>query len=126
MGRLIGAGPDVSYTERTRILVSRGIAVWDVLATSIRPGSMDSAIEKSSAVTNDFEQFFDLHSEIRMICFNGQTAAKMFKDNMSENVNAFVQTIECATLPSTSPAHAAMNFADKLAAWSVISADKES
>lgn len=122
MGKLFGADPDQSYSARTKILTEQGIAVWDVLANSIRPGSMDSAIDKASAISNDFEGFFAHHSKIRMLCFNGQTAAKIFNDRANAEVQAFVDNIECVTLPSTSPAYASMSFADKLKRWSIISA----
>jgi len=122
MGKLFGAGPDQSYTTRTKILKEQGVAVWDVLANSVRPGSMDSAIDKTSAVINDFEGFFRSHSEIKMLCFNGQTAAKIFNDRVNTQVQSMVENIECTTLPSTSPAYASMSFADKLKRWSIISA----
>jgi TDG/mug DNA glycosylase family protein len=121
MGELLGADPSQPYSARTKILTEQGIAVWDVLANSVRLGSMDSAIDQASAVINDFEGFFARNREIRMLCFNGQTAAKIFSDRASAEVQAFVENIECATLPSTSPAYASMNFADKLNRWSIIS-----
>ena len=109
MGELFGSDPGRPYSARTRILTEQGIAVWDVLANSVRPGSMDSAIDQTSAVVNDFEGF------------NGQTAAKIFGDRANAEVQVVVENIECVTLPSTSPAYASMSFSDKLKRWSIIS-----
>lgn len=123
MGELFGADPSQSYSVRTKILTEQGIAVWDVLANSIRPGSMDSAIEKASSVINDFEGFFACNPEIEMLFFNGQTAAQMFSEQANAEVQAFIAKIDCVTLPSTSPAYASMSFAEKLKRWSIVSAE---
>jgi TDG/mug DNA glycosylase family protein len=49
MGELFGAGPDVPYAKRTEKLSRRGVAVWDVLRSAVRSGSMDAAIDFKSA-----------------------------------------------------------------------------
>ena len=121
MGKLFGADPDKAYAVRTKILTEQGIAVWDVLENSIRPGSMDAAIDRSTAVINDFESFFDHNPDIRLLCFNGQTAAKMFRNLAGAEVQEFVGKISCVTLPSTSPAYAAMSVAEKLEHWAIVS-----
>ena len=52
MGEFFGAGPDVPYAKRTVLLKRNNIAVWDVLASSDRPGSMDSDIDIATARPN--------------------------------------------------------------------------
>ena len=54
MGELFGAGPDLPYEQRTELLAQQGVAVWDVLASCERPGSLDSAIKMQTATANDF------------------------------------------------------------------------
>ncbi len=120
MGDLVGAGPAESYQERTKALVSRHIAVWDVLASSERPGSMDSAIVGRTAIANDFSGFLGQHPGIRLICFNGQTAAKYFKKLVSSDIERDFAGIVFEILPSTSPAFASMRYVDKLKSWSAI------
>jgi TDG/mug DNA glycosylase family protein len=57
MDNLFGIGPDLDYDARTKALSSCGIALWDVLQTCIREGSLDSSIDESSIVSNNFEDF---------------------------------------------------------------------
>jgi hypoxanthine-DNA glycosylase len=109
------AGASGSYASRCRSLQQMRIAVWDVLSCSVRPGSLDADIDMTSAVPNDFERFFAGHRDIRQVCFNGRKAEQMF--------GRYVQPVqECgepafALLPSTSPAHASLTFAEKLEIW---------
>ena len=111
MGELAGATG--SYEERCNALIRRRIAVWDVLAASVRPGSMDADIDTASAQVNDFETFFEAHPDIGRICFNGRKAAQMFEQFAAD----LAGPRELLTLPSTSPAYAAMRFDDKLRHW---------
>ncbi len=122
MGDVVGAGPELTYEHRTAALVSRHIAVWDVLASSERPGSMDSAIVSDTASANDFSGFLGQHRGIKLVCFNGQTAAKYFNRLVSSDTERDFAGIAFEILPSTSPAYAAMNYGDKLKSWSAIMA----
>src|SRR3954468_8036690 len=59
MGALFGAGPEIPYGKRIAILRRAGLAVWDVLASCAREGSLDADIDEGSIVPNDFRMFFD-------------------------------------------------------------------
>jgi double-stranded uracil-DNA glycosylase len=120
MGEIIGAGPELQYQERVKILIRNGIAVWDVLAASVRSGSMDSAIDEATARANDFDSILVGQSDFQLVCFNGQSAARFFDRLVPQKVRQSMQDLEFVTLPSTSPAHAAMSFPTKLKRWSVI------
>ena len=120
MGRLFGAGPEDSYQQRTASLISNGIAVWDVLASSIRPGSMDSDIDLATARPNDFASFFEANAAIELVCFNGQKAAGMFEELVLAEHAELRSDRQFETLPSTSPAYASMPFEEKLAKWSIV------
>jgi len=120
MGEFFGAGPDVPYAKRTVLLKRNNIAVWDVLASSDRPGSMDSDIAIATAKPNDFASFLATYSKIRLVCFNGQKAARMFKDMVLSRHNELQSDLRYETLPSTSPAFAAMSFEEKLRKWSIV------
>ena len=115
IGSLLGIDPAAPYGQRVARLRDDGIALWDVLANSVRPGSLDADIQMSTAKVNDFVRFLTVHTAIERICFNGQKAAKIFSDRVSQdNIDNRIQLF---TLPSTSPAHAAMRFDEKLELW---------
>ena len=67
-----------NYDERCVALTANRIALWDVLANSVRPGSLDADIQVATAEVNDFAAFLAEHRRIELICFNGQKAAKIF------------------------------------------------
>jgi len=110
MSALVGATGD--YASRCDALVQRGIAVWDVLAQSVRPGSLDSAIQMKTAVVNDFDALFRRHPGLRLVCLNGRKAGEVFERRVS-----VPDRVNLAVLPSTSPANAALRFEEKLSVW---------
>ena len=120
MGRLFDAGPGLSYTARGQRLVRSGIALWDVCAAAQRPGSLDAAIVHSSVVPNDFAAFIETHPHIDLICFNGAKAAELYRRLVLPGLPATRRSIRTETLPSTSPAHAAMPFEEKLTRWAAV------
>ena len=117
MGELAGARPHLPYRARLARLRAHGIAVWDVLAAGEREGSLDSAIVPGSIVVNDFSAFFARHGKIELICFNGNTAAKLFLRRVLPMLAPDQAAIERRVLPSTSPAYASLPFAQKLERW---------
>jgi len=125
MAKIAGFDPGLSYEVRCRALTDQGVGLWDVLASSVRAGSLDSAIDVATAKANDFAALLAQHKDIKLICFNGQKSRNLF-DRMVVNTTPVVRNCELLTLPSTSPAHAAMKFDEKLRRWSVIGSYLES
>jgi double-stranded uracil-DNA glycosylase len=117
---LLGIPVAAPYAERTRALADAGIAVWDVLKTCRRTGSLDSAIETDSVVVNDFRRFLAKHSGINHVFFNGGTAGALFQRHVLPGLPDGHQQIPRFTLPSTSPANARLALAEKIRAWRVI------
>jgi hypoxanthine-DNA glycosylase len=117
MGELVGAGADLPYPVRLVRLRTCGLAVWDVLASGEREGSLDSAIVPASIVVNDFSTFFARHRKLRLICFNGNTAAGLFTRKVLPTLEPQWAAIERRALPSTSPAYASLRFEQKLERW---------
>lgn len=115
-GQVYGFTADAPYPERVQSLLARGIAVWDVLQTCIRPGSLDSAVQRDSMVPNDFAAFFTRHPSIERVLFNGAAAETNYRRLVG------VTPVPAVRLPSTSPAQT-MRFADKLAIWRAELAD---
>jgi len=123
MGELFGAGPDVAYEKRVVLLKRSGLAVWDVLESCVREGSLDSAIDEISIVPNDFRKFFASHPRIGHVFFNGGMAETSFRRYVRPHLSE--TGIRFARLPSTSPAHAARNFETKLKAWRAVAESPE-
>ena len=110
-GEVFAFDASAPYDARTAALTRNGVAVWDVLRSCRRVGSLDSAVEPDSMAANDFRQFFQLHRSIGRVYFNGAAAEK--------NFNRLVRVapdLSYRRLPSTSPAQT-MRYVDKLAAW---------
>jgi double-stranded uracil-DNA glycosylase len=118
MGDLLGAGPDLPYACRLEKLKAAGVALWDVIADCERYGSLDSDIVGSSVRANDFSAFFAVHRSIDQVFFNGGAAEAHFVRHVLPGLSG--HHLRLARLPSTSPAHAARAYGEKLAAWSVI------
>lgn len=116
MAALTGAPETAPYAQRLEFLQAAGIALWDVLSSCERPGSLDSDI--SAEAVNDFSLFFGGHPHIRQVFFNGAKAGQTFRRFVlgTQNLPELIYT----RLPSTSPAYAALGFAAKLAAWRAI------
>jgi hypoxanthine-DNA glycosylase len=99
---------DMDYLARCRVAQDAGIAIWDVFAACERDGSLDSAIRQ--AQRNDFSALRASAPQLRRVCFNGRTAARLTREIAALGFDVVI-------LPSTSPAHAGMGFAEKLGRW---------
>lgn len=108
-------GIEGDYDARRSQLCDKQIALWDVLHSSVRPGSMDADIRAETARVNDFARFFTSHGDIQLIAFNGRKAEQLFRRFVDPLIVA--PDVRRASLPSTSPAYASLSFSGKLAAW---------
>jgi hypoxanthine-DNA glycosylase len=115
-GELFGFDAHAAYRTRAASLAASEVALWDVLKSCTRAGSLDSGILSGSAVPNDIEDFLARHPRIRRICFNGAKAEQLFLRHVQPALARRVE-IACLRLPSTSPAHASVPFSRKLQAW---------
>lgn len=121
MESIFGINRGFSYEDRCRLLLARGVALWDVVKTCRRAGSLDADIVHSSILANDFAAFYSIHRNIRSIYFNGTMAQKSYRRYVLPFLPEAMANIPQVKLPSTSPAHAALNFTQKLAQWQRIS-----
>lgn len=106
------------YPQRLQTLNNSGIALWDVLQSCCRPGSLDADIAADSIRANDFCDFFRRHPQIDHVFFNGAAAERYFKQHVQQQ--QVLPPLQYRRLPSTSPAHAALDFTGKLVAWRAI------
>ncbi|PKM12957.1 MAG: DNA-deoxyinosine glycosylase [Gammaproteobacteria bacterium HGW-Gammaproteobacteria-3] len=120
LGVLVGAAPELDYRQRQQILIDHGIAVWDVLQSCIRPGSLDANIAMDSVKINDFRSFFKKYRAIERVFFNGAMAEKLFRQQVLPGLSDCFNTFQYQRLPSTSPAHASLSLEQKINAWKVI------
>ena len=118
MGELLGTDPGSPYEQRIQALKSARIALWDVLYSCRRKGSLDSNIDHESLVPNDFAAFFLSHPQITRVFFNGTKAEQCYRKHMQPVTG--IESIEYLRLPSTSPANASLSYERKLDAWRAI------
>jgi hypoxanthine-DNA glycosylase len=117
MARCLGFDPALEYTERLEKLQEAGIALWDVLYSCRRAGSSDTAIEMESTTANPVATLLRDSSGISVVMCNGTKAATLYKRFIAPDVAKIQRHISYERLPSTSPAHARMNFTQKLHIW---------
>ena len=120
MGQLFGFKSDLPYCRRLAALKRRRVAVWDVCASAHRPGALDASIVTASATPNDFATFFARYKGIGTVFFNGGKAAALYRRLVMPTLPPKCQRLIYVLLPSTSPAHAVMPFAEKLSRWSKV------
>lgn len=123
LGTLLGFDPAMPYAARLAALTDRRIALWDVLQSCHRPGSLDAAIRVADAVPNDLAAFLAAHRHVERVLFNGSTAARLFERRVSADGVIAGRRLSLVTLPSTSPANAGLGLEAKRAAWRVLLGD---
>lgn len=116
--RLTGAAigredlPTLDYDARRGVLMAAGIGLWDTIASAQRKGSLDAAIrEAQHAPLADLVASLPM---LRAVAFNGGTSAKIGRKLLADTTPRLVD------LPSSSPAYAAMPFAEKRERWLVL------
>lgn len=107
---------NASYIQRIEALQFYGLALWDVLKSCHRPGSLDADIDPASIIVNDFAAFYARHPALTHVFFNGTQAATYYRKYVKDGP----PNLRYSRLPSTSPAHASLTYAQKLQAWRAI------
>ncbi|SHE81051.1 DNA-deoxyinosine glycosylase [Chryseobacterium takakiae] len=97
------------YDQRIQILKNHHIALWDVIDSCERKGSLDSEIKNEEA--NRIEELLEDHSNIKAIFCNGGKSYKNAQKILGKNYK-----IPVFLLPSTSPLHT-VSFEKKLEEW---------
>lgn len=98
------------YLKRLEVLKKNKIALWDVIDSCERKGSLDSAIINEEA--NEIKKLLLLHPNIRAIFCNGQKSYKNLQKILGKDFD-----LPIIVLPSTSPANAGIKYADKVLSW---------
>ncbi len=100
------------YVEKLEFLKRKNIALWDVIDTCERKGSLDSEIRNEEA--NDIQQLLENYSSIKAIFCNGQKSFKNLQKIMGKE-----SEIPIFVLPSTSPLHT-ISFEKKIKEWEIL------
>ncbi|MBB5497371.1 DNA-deoxyinosine glycosylase [Paraburkholderia sp. MM5384-R2] len=101
----------MAYSTRLETLLEHHIGLWDVVAEARRAGSLDSRIRDHAS--NDLIALIDTLPKLATIAFNGGTAAKIGMKALGERGEQY----RLVRLPSSSPAHASVSYAQKLDIW---------
>ena len=100
------------YDERLNVLKKHHIALWDVIDSCERKGSLDSEIKNEEA--NQIEELLEDYPNITAIFCNGGKSYKNLQKLLGKNFK-----IPIYLLPSTSPLHT-IPFERKLEEWKKI------
>lgn len=114
--RLVGEvlGTDLAslpYEARLATMAEHRVALWDVIGSARRQGSLDAELRDVEA--RDLGRFVAGLSDLRAVAFNGATAAKIGRRMLAGT------SLELLDLPSSSPAYT-LPFATKAERWAVL------
>jgi len=98
------------YERRLERLAEHRVGLWDVIASAVRPGSLDQAIR--DAAHNQIERLLHDFPELRAIAFNGGTSSRIGR----KLIGAGDHRPALIDLPSSSPANT-RPLAEKVEAW---------
>ena len=100
----------LDYSERIKILKKHHIALWDVIDSCERKGSLDSDIKNEES--NQIKELLTEYTNIKAIFCNGQKAYKNLQKILGIDFH-----IPVFVLPSTSPANAGVTYVEKVLSW---------
>ena len=104
---------DLNYQDKLQILLKNKIALWDVIQSCSRNGSLDSNIQNE--IPNDIPKLLKQFPNIKVICLNGNKSYSAFKKHFPE----LLEQYEFYKLPSTSPANARYKLKDLHKEWNI-------
>jgi hypoxanthine-DNA glycosylase len=110
---LFDTTPATNYQEKLAFVAAQRIALWDVCEHGERDASADSSIRREQP--NTIDRLLDTHPLIRAVGFNGTTARRLYDRHFARRSD-----LTYLALPSTSPAHARLDFSAKLACWTTL------
>lgn len=106
---VLGCEVPVDIPEKKQMLLSHGIAIWDVIASCDIVGSSDASIRNVKA--NDLSKILNV-ANIGAIYANGAKSYELYQKYIYSTINR-----EIIKLPSTSPANAAYSLERLVTEW---------
>lgn len=112
--------PDPDYDKRLVFLQDNRLALWDVIYSCERAGSLDVNIKEE--LPNDFPGLLAHYPGITCIAFNGSKAFDTFRKYYGKEPGALPREVALIKLPSTSPIPTKYmrNLDDRVGAWRAI------
>ena len=108
MASVLWQSQPLTYIQKKTMLLRHGVALWDVVRSCRRNGSLDADLREVQV--NNFSRLLGKCPKIKTVFCNGQTAFQLF----SRSYDGTGLTICC--LPSTSPANT-VSLGWKLSQW---------
>jgi len=109
MGVALGRDLPEPYEARLAALRGAGVALWDVVRSAVRAGSLDAQIRAHQP--NALAAFVATLPRLQAVAFNGKTSAAIGRRAL-----AGVERLALIALPSSSPAFT-LAFERKAEAW---------
>ncbi|RNA62016.1 DNA-deoxyinosine glycosylase [Chryseobacterium nematophagum] len=109
---LFGEELTMDYTEKINMLKKKQIALWDVIDSCERKGSLDSEIRNEEA--NQIIELLEKYPNVKTIFCNGGKSYKNLQKIVGNNFKT-----PFYLLPSTSPLHT-ISFERKFESWKLI------
>ena len=111
LGSVVHFDPELPYNGRVAAVTAADVALWDVVHSCRRAGSLDSKIDRKTLLLNHFDVFLAEYPTVERVYVNGLTAYELF--------GRLDVDLPATRLPSSSGA-LTMSFEEKLAAWQVV------
>ena len=112
LAALFNEKPPGSVREKTELLLTHGLALWDVIYSCEIQGSSDASVRNARA--NNIPALL-AHTRIERIYTNGAKAHELYKRLVYPACG-----ISDIPLPSTSPANAGCSFDALIRAWKCV------
>lgn len=102
---------NLNYKNKIEIILNNNFALFDVIKTCDRKGSLDTNIKKE--IPNNIPELLNKYKNIKTICLNGNKAYCTFKKYFPE----LLQQYKCYKMPSTSPLNTRYSFEKLYNVW---------
>lgn len=112
LAMIYGEPTPVSIEEKSELILSHNLALWDSIKSCTITGSSDSSVK--NVVPNDLSVILK-NSRVKMVFCNGALSHKMYMKHIYPSTK-----IEAVKLPSTSPANAAYSIERLAENWKKI------
>lgn len=100
----------ITYEDKKKCLYKHKIALWDVIESCEREGSLDSNIR--NVVCNDLEGFVKKYPNLKLIICNGKKSGTLYEKHFSHKIS-----VPYHILPSTSNANRTIKEIDLFKLW---------